>query len=102
MGGRGQSRGSRHTENNSRTTRNPRGITGQIIDFINEQASKELDIEKHITRTTRRYGGGIIIDWNGMPRTEQRQLELVLNTRYSKYEMQDWSGWEKLISRKEY
>ena len=70
----------------------------KITEFVYTQVG--LDLTQHMTGTTRRFGGGVIVDWKGMSRVQQNRLMQAIQAGRGEYRIESWSGWQKLIRKR--
>lgn len=70
----------------------------QITTFVQTQVG--IDLSLYTTETTRRFGGGVVIDWKGMTKRDQTRVIQALNSPYSQYKMESWSAWQMLIRKR--
>ena len=73
-------------------------VPAQITTFVQTQVG--IDLTPYTTETTRRFGGGVVIDWKGMTRREQTRVIKALKSPYSQYKMESWSAWQMLIRKR--
>lgn len=78
----------------------------ELIEYYKHQVN--VDISDKIDKTTRKFGGGIVVNWAKLNRYERSAIEYV-NTRYggkNKYETMEYGGFSNgvmaqiLIKRK--
>ena len=69
-----------------------------IAEYIKRQVG--VDLTPYTTETTRKFGGGVVLDWKHMPRKHQTRIISAINAPYCPYRMEWWSAWQNVIYRR--
>ena len=73
-------------------------VPQSIATYIQKQVG--VDLSKYTTETTRKMGGGIVLDWKSMPKNVKTRVMGAINSPYSKYTVEPWSAWQMLIRKR--